>query len=554
MTDTKRIELNIQGMTCDSCALHVEKALKSVPGVQSAIVPGWESQKAVALVDPELDVATLEKAVAQAGYGARLARHQDAERDSTESKEEAPGFDLMVIGGGSAGFAAAIKGAELGFRVALVNAGTIGGTCVNVGCVPSKALIRAMEHYHRAGEHPFRGVQTARGALNWAQVITHKDELVTELRQSKYVDVLSAYPNITLIEGRASLLGGNRVSVDGSTYAPGKIILATGASAWAPPIAGLQEIGYLTSTTAMELRELPGSLIVLGANAVGLEQAQIFARAGVAVTLVEVLPRIAPFEDEDISNALQAYLEAEGLHIVTGFHTEQVAYRNGQFTLSSHTNHEEMTLSAEQLLVATGRRPNTFGMGLAEAGIKLGKRGEILVDETLRTSNPSVYAAGDVTGENMFVYVAAYAGGLAAENALIGAGRSYEVDYIPRVTFTDPQIASAGLTEAQARQQGYEVKLSKLPMEYVPRALAARDTRGLVKLIADAANDRLLGAHILAPEAGEMIQIAVLAIRFGLTVQQLRDTMFPYLTNSEALKLATLAFEKDVAMLSCCAG
>jgi mercuric reductase len=554
MTETRRIELDIQGMTCDSCALHVEKALKSVPGVQSATVPGWESRKAVALVDPELDIAKLEKAVAQAGYGAHLTKRQDAERDLFEPKAEVPDFDLMVIGGGSAGFAAAIRGAELGFRIALINAGTIGGTCVNVGCIPSKALIRAMEHYHRAGEHPFRGVQTARGTLNWGQVIAQKDELVAQLRQSKYVDVLSAYPNITLIEGQARLLGGNRVSVNGNTYAPGKIILATGASAWAPPIAGLQESGYLTSTTAMELRELPGSLIVLGANAVGLEQAQIFARAGVAVTLVEVMSRISPFEDEDISTALQSYLEAEGLQIVTGFHTEQVAYQNGQFTLNGHLDHEEMILSAERLLVATGRRPNTIGLGLGEAKINLGKRGEILVDENLRTSNPNLYAAGDVTGEDMFVYVAAYAGGLAAENALIGAGKSYEVDYIPRVTFTDPQIASAGMTEAQARQQGYEVKVSSLPMDYVPRAQAARDTRGLVKLIANAANDHLLGAHILAPEAGEMIQIAVLAIRFGLTVQQLRETVFPYLTNSEALKLATLAFEKDVAMLSCCAG
>jgi mercuric reductase len=193
-------------------------------------------------------------------------------------------------------------------------------------------------------------------------------------------------------------------------------------------------------------------------------------------------------------------------------------------------------------------------MGLEEAGVRLGPRGEILVHDLLQTHNPLVYAAGDVTGRDMFVYVAAYSGQLAAENALASAGRTYDAAYIPRITFTDPQIASAGLTEAQARAQGYEVRVSTLPMVHVPRALAARDTRGLIKLIANAANDQLLGAHILAPEAGEMIQTAVLAIRFGITVRQLRETMFPYLTNAEGLKLAMLAFEKDVAKLSCCAG
>jgi len=467
----------------------------------------------------------------------------------------------MVIGGGSAGFAAAIKGSELGYRVALVEAGTIGGTCVNVGCVPSKALIRAMEQYHRAGETRFRGVHTTKGALDWAQVVAHKDELVAELRQAKYRDVLAGYPNVTYIEGRARLQKTSEgskdllvVEINGQAYAPGKIILATGASPWAAPIPGLDEAGYLTSTTAMELTKLPRSMIVLGANAVGLEQAQIFARAGVRVTVLELLPRIAPFEDEDVSAALQGCLEEEGLRVATGFQTSSVEKREGRYFLTGTRDGGKMVFDAEQLLVATGRRPNTSGMGLEAAGVQLGPRGGVLVDENLRTTNPDVYAAGDVTGRDMFVYVAAYAGGLAAENALTGSAKRYETAYIPRVTFTDPQIASAGLTEAQAREAGHAVKTSLLPMDYVPRALAARDTRGLVKLVADAATDKLLGAHILAPEAGEMIQVAALALKLGLTVADLRGTIFPYLTNVEALKLAALGFEKDVSQLSCCAG
>jgi len=567
MEKIEQIEFDIKGMTCDSCALHVEKALKKVSGVREAEVPGWESGRASVVLEEDVDSQALIESVRQAGYRASVKTRMPA----VERRVEKPGssnergddhFDLMVIGAGSAGFAAAIKGAELGYRVAMVEAGTIGGVCVNVGCVPSKTLIRAMEQYHQAGQSRFRGVHTLPGALHWAQVIADKDALVAEMRQSKYADVLAAYPEITYIQGRARLTGDNRVEIDGKAYAPEKILITTGAHPWAPPIPGLKEAGYpstgsgqvLTSTTAMELKELPRSMIVLGANAVGLELAQTLARAGVHVTLLELLPHIAPFEDEEISQALQGYLEVEDLEIHTGFDTKRVERREGRYLLTGTQDGEEIALEAEQLLVATGRRPNTAGLGLEEAGVRLGKRGEILVDETLRTDNPHVYAAGDVTGQDMFVYTAAYAGGLAAENALAGAGRVYDAAYIPRITFTDPQIASAGLTEEQARQQGYEVKVSALPMSFVPRALAARDTRGLIKLVADAATDRLLGAHILAPEAGEVIQTAVLAIRFGITLTQLRQTMFPYLTNVEGLKLAALAFEKDVALLSCCAG
>lgn len=549
--NTLQIELDVQGMTCDSCALHVTNALQSVPGVENAQVPGWQSGRATVLATPELNLNALGAAVSQAGYhtSVRATRSLFAKPEVTAPAEA--DFDLMVLGGGSAGFAAAIKASELGFRVTIVNDGTIGGTCVNIGCVPSKALIRAMESFHSAGQRRFEGVQTLAGHLNWGQVINQKDALVAELRQSKYVDVLASHPGITLIEGRAQLNGDHSLSVDGKTYRYRKLILATGASPWNPPVPGLSETPYLTSTESLSQTELPRSLIVLGANAVGLELAQVYARAGSRVTVVELLPRIAPFEDEDVSAALQTELEAEGLRFFVNFKTARAEYQDGRFSLISE---DGATLSAEQLLVAAGRRPNTARMGLSEAGVALGKRGEVQVNEHLQTSLPDVYAAGDVTGGDMFVYVAAYAGQLAAENALTGAGRVYDASYIPRVTFTDPQVASTGLTETQAREQGYTLKTSLLPMKHVPRALAARDTRGLVKLVVNAENDQLLGAHIVAPEAGDIVQTAVLAIRFGISVQQLRETMFPYLTNAESLKLAVLGLEKDVSQLSCCAG
>lgn len=555
MAKLEELELDVRGMTCDACATHVTKALQGVAGVQEVHVPGWQSGRATVKAEAGISAEALSAAVGQAGYTATVKVRRPADGPRRRDRGSGSQYDLMAIGAGSAGFGAAIRAAELGFKVALVGFGPIGGTCVNWGCVPSKNLIRAMEKYHGAAGNGFRGVNTAPGQLYWSQVINQKDELVAALRQAKYWDVLDAYPNITYIEGRARLTGGNRVVIDGETYTPNKIVITTGARSWTPPIPGLEEAGYLTSTTAMELRHVPRSLIVLGANAVGLELAQVYARAGSHVTVIELLERIVPFEDEAISEALAGYLRQEGMTLVTGAATERVDREKGQYRLQVKlADSSRQIFEAEQLLVATGRRPNTAGLGLEEAGVELDKRGGIVVNEHLQTANPDIYAAGDVLGRDMFVYVSAYGGGLAAENALTGAGRVYDVTALPRVTFTDPQVASVGLTEAQAREAGYNTKVSVLPLAHVPRALAARDTRGLIKLVADGDTDRLLGAHVLAPEGGEIIQIAVLAIKFGITVHDLTATLFPYLTLAEGMKLAAQTFEKDVAKLSCCAG
>lgn len=555
------ITLDVRGMTCDSCAMHVTKALHLVPGVKDVDVPGWQSAQATVKVSDNVSSEALISAIEDAGYRASMKQRREPNPAAATSNADAPDFDLMVIGGGSAGFAAAIKGAELGKRVALVEAGTIGGTCVNVGCVPSKTLIRAAELHHRARHHPFDGVTRATASGNWDAVVAQKDELVNRLRQTKYVDVLAAYPDITYLRGWARLLGDNRVEItpvdngaSPSVYAPGSSIITTGANAWVPPIPGLEEAGYLTSTTALELAERPASMIVVGANAVGLELAQIFARFGTQITMLEVMPAITPFEEPEISEALAGYLRDEGLVIRTDVNITRVDKDARGYRLTAERDGEKMVFEAEALLMATGRRANTGGMGLEGAGVTLGQRGEIVVDDHLRTTNPYIYAAGDVIGRDMFVYVAAYSGTLAAENALNGTGRVYDTRVLPRVTFTDPAVASVGLTERQAEDEGYAVSTSVLSLDYVPRALANRDTRGLVKLVADAMTNRLLGAHILAPDAGEVVQAAVIAIKAGMTVQDLTDTFFPYLTMVEGIKLAAQTFEKDVAMLSCCAG
>src|SRR6266849_6364153 len=421
-------------------------------------------------------------------------------------------FDLLIVGGGSAGFAAAIKGADLGARVAIVEGGTLGGTCVNVGCVPSKTLIRAAEAQRRRVHHGFRGIPATDGQPDWPTVRAEKDALVAELRQTKYWNVLRAYPSITLFQERATFISGLEVRLaSGRTLTAGKIVVTTGSSPWAPPIPGLAEAGYLDNATAMALEHLPESLIVIGASAVGLELAQLFARLGVQVTVLEALPRVVPAEDPDVGNALGDHLRSEGLDVHTDIRVNRVRRGSDGYEVQYHAGSAARIARAEQLLVATGRRANTAGFGLAKIGVTLGTKGEIVVDEFLQTTSPNVYAAGDVIGDPMFVYVAAYGGALAAQNAQTGHERRYDLSALPKVTFTDPAVASVGLSEDQARARGIEPLVSKLPLEHVARAQAARDTRGFIKLVADAGSKKIIGAHILAAEAGEMITEPALA-------------------------------------------
>lgn len=552
MAERFQIGLRVEGMTCDGCARHVTSALKGVSGVEEAQVPTWQAGKATVLAAGSVADEALTRAVEAAGYRARVEERRPIREGQRFVSGEAE-YDLLIIGGGSAAFAAAIKAAELGAKVAIVEQGTIGGTCVNIGCVPSKTLIKAAELCYRSAYPKFEGLTACPPPSDWQGVIQQKDKLVAALRQGKYVDVVRQYPSVTILGGQATLTGPRAVTVNGRTHTPGRILLATGSLPWAPPIPGLAEAGYLDSTEALSLPELPRSLLVIGAGAIGLELGQLFARFGVRMMILEGGPHVAGAEEPEIGRALTEYLAGEKIRVCTNVRIARVERAGGEYRVHAEIDGKPEVCAAEQLLIATGRRPNTTGLGLAEAGVETGPRGEIIVDEHLRTANPDIYAAGDCIGEPMYVYVAAYAGGLAAENALTGAGRVYDLSALPHVIFTDPQVASIGLTEAQARAQGRRVKTAALHLKDIPRAQAARDTRGLIKLVADEGSGKLLGAHILADEAGEVIQAATLAVKFGLRVQDLVETFHPYLTMVEGLKLAALTFSRDVAKLSCCA-
>ncbi len=462
-------------------------------------------------------------------------------------------YDLAVIGAGSAGFSAAITAVGEGAKVALIGHGTIGGTCVNVGCVPSKTMIRAAEAVHGAGASSrFPGLAGEAHVSDWRALVAAKDDLVGTLRQKKYIDLLPEYDGVAYLEG-AARLNGSGVLVDGSPISTGKIIIATGASPAIPSIPGMERVPYLTSTTALELKEQPRSLLVIGGGYIGCELAQMFARLGTRVTLV-TRSRLLPEAEPEIAEALTGYLVGEGITVRAGLSYSGIKSGDGEIALSVDVDGRIETLTAEKVLVTTGRVPNTADLGLVESSVELARNGGVVVDDRMRTTREGVYAAGDVTGRDQFVHMAAYGAKLAAKNALNGDSLIYDNSAMPWVVFTDPQVAGVGFSEKQAPERGFEIKTSVAPLDQVPRALAARDTRGLIKLTADAKSDRLLGAQILAPEGADSIQTIVLAIKYGMTTKELGETIFPYLTTVEGLKLAAQGFDKDVAKLSCCAG
>ena len=518
------------------------------PGFRLSIEEGLEAGRA--LFGPSLaGLETTPRAPAGSAskIGAPAGRHVRAIGRNNGA------YDLVVIGAGSAGFSASIAASDQGAQVALIGSGTIGGTCVNIGCVPSKTLIRAAETLHNARMAArFAGITVEADLTDWRGTVRQKNALVSELRQAKYTNLLPAYNGIAYREGPARLIDGG-VEVDGARISAAKIIIATGARPAVPAIPGIETVPYLTSATALDLEELPRSLLVIGGGYIGAELAQMFARTGVKVTLV-CRSRLLPKAELEISAALTRYFEDEGITVASGVAYCAIRKIDKGIALDISRDGQDTTIDADEVLITTGRTPNIEGLELAEHGIALTPKGGIVVDDRMRTTKAGIYAAGDVTGRDQFVYMAAYGAKLAAKNALNGDSLRYDNAAMPAIVFTDPQVASVGLAESAARAAGYNVHVSTIHLDQVPRALAARDTRGLIKLVADAGSDKLLGAHILAPEGADSIQTATLAISCGLTVQRLAETIFPYLTTVEGLKLAALSFNKEVAKLSCCAG
>ncbi|MBW3615037.1 MAG: mercury(II) reductase [Actinobacteria bacterium] len=454
-------------------------------------------------------------------------------------------YDLAVVGSGGAAFGAAIRASNLGARVVMVERATVGGTCVNVGCVPSKTLLAGADARHTAASHPFAGLPTQAGRADMDALVAQKDELVGQLRQAKYVEVAAAY-DFEILQGEARFVDADTLEVNGEPLRATSYVVATGAEPKVPDLPGLVEAGYLTSTTAMELTNVPGRVVTIGGGFVGMEQSQLLARLGAKVTVVG---RLAPGAEPELAAWIGRVFADEGIDVVAG--RAVAVERVGAETVVVCA--DGTRLPTDTVLVAVGRSPRVEALNLDAAGVKLDDAGFVAVDGELRTSNPRVLAAGDVTGGPQFVYVAAAQGNLAAENAVSGTSRRMDYTGLPSVIFTDPVLASAGLTASDAEAAGLDVTSRVLELEHVPRALANRDTRGAIKLVAETTTGKVLGVHALAEGAGDVMLAGVYAIRFGLTVEDLADTWAPYLTMSEALKLVAQSFKGDVKKLSCCA-
>ncbi|HHH35790.1 MAG TPA: mercury(II) reductase [Gammaproteobacteria bacterium] len=461
---------------------------------------------------------------------------------------------IAIIGTGSAAFAAAIKAVARGARVTLIEgAQVIGGTCVNIGCVPSKIMIRAAHLAHLQRHHPFRGLGHGRPAIDRAALVAQQQARVEELRHAKYESILADNPDIHLVRGWASFRDAATLHVERPddkplTLSADRVLIATGATPAIPPIPGLQNTPYWTSTEALAATVLPRHLMVLGGSVVAVELAQAFRRLGTEVTLL-ARSTLLSREDPAIGRTLQAIFEEEGIRVLTHTVPASVAHDGRCFTATT----EAGPIRSDRLLVATGRTANTASLALESAGVVTDGRGGILIDDHMRTSAANIYAAGDCTNQPQYVYVAAAAGTRAAIN-MTGGDATLDLSTMPAVVFTDPQVATVGLMERQAEAQGLATESRTLTLDNVPRALANFDTRGFIKLVAERGSGRLLGCQVLAAEGGEIIQSAALALGKGMTVSELADQLFPYLTMAEGLKLCAQTFTRDVRQLSCCAG
>ena len=564
------VSLEVKGMTCDSCARHVEQTLRGVTGVLGAEVSYAEGIAKVSMGDG-ISRNALVSAVVGIGYSAKVL-----EADARESKALAKGMGdpilrvasdsfgpshgnegklhIAVIGSGGAAFAGALRAADEGASVTMIEAGTLGGTCVNVGCVPSKIMIRGAHIAHLFAEHSFPGIGRQAPAIDRRALVAQQQARVEELRHAKYESILEGRADrIRLLRGVARFEDAHTLSValaGGGTQRvrADRILVATGASPAIPELPGLKGTPYWTSTEALVAEELPKHLIVYGGSVVALELAQAFLRLGSAVTLVARSTLLSK-EDSAIGTELARVLEGEGMRILTHTTLRSVSFEGNRFL--TETGSERLV--ADRLLIATGRSANTEMLDLEKAGLKTDRSGAILVDDHMLTTAKGVYAAGDCTNSPEYVYVAA-AGGTRAAINMTGGNVRLDLSVLPAVVFTDPQVATVGLSEAQAQKLGIEAESRTLTLENVPRALANFNTNGFVKLVAEKGSGRLIGAQILAAEAGEIIQTAALAMRANMTTTELGGQLFPYLTMVEGIKLCAQTFTKDVRQLSSCAG
>ncbi|MCH4816125.1 MAG: mercury(II) reductase [Saccharolobus sp.] len=450
--------------------------------------------------------------------------------------------DLVIIGYGAAGFAALIRANQLGIKPLVVGYGEIGGTCVNVGCVPSKRMLRIGELYNNSSK-----IVGKKLFPEFFQAFQDKAEIVNSLRKEKYEDVINSY-DVKLKIGKAHFISPNAIKVNGETIEAKKFIIATGSSPSIPNIKGLNEVGFWTNVEALSPNKKISSLAIIGGRALALEFAQMYKRLGVDTIVLQRSERILPDWEPEISLAVKNYLgENDSIPIFTNVRVKEVRKGNGGKIVVTDKGEVE----ADEILLATGRKPNVE-MNLDAAGIELNDKGGIKVNEELRTSNPNVFAAGDVIGGPMLEALAGRQGSIAAENAIMNVKRKIDIISVPQVVFIEPNVAKVGLTALEAMKEGYDIDHRVVKMNSIAKARILRENYGLIKMVIDKKFRNILGVQMFGKYAAEVINEAALAVKFRATIDDLIDTIHVFPTMGESLRIVALAFTSDVSKMSCC--
>src|SRR5712692_6252433 len=495
------------------------------------------------------------------GRSCRLGCSYPLQGDILRNMMKPAQVDLLILGSGSTAFAASLRAQELGKTALMTEERTTGGTCVNRGCLPSKNLIEAAKLVYEARHPRYPGITPTNPTIDFRQLVAQKDEVVHSYRRKRYESLLGGQFRIE--RGHAEFVDEHTVAIDGHRFTGDRILIATGSRPTLPPIDGLDHVPYLTSDLLSsdedsELTQLPASLIIVGGGYIALELGQMFHRFGTKVTVLERSAELLTHGYEpEVGRTLKQLLVEEGLHVITNAPITQVRHDSDGVRSTVRIHGKTQEFRSEQLLLATGRQPNTDTIALERAGVSVDEQGAVVVDSYLQTNVPHIFAAGDVIGRQtesqMATPVGSRDGGIAAQNALANAMRAVDHRVIPRVIFTDPPVAVVGMTEKEAMAAGHPCWCNTLPMELVPRAGAIRDARGFVKIVADATTHEVLGVSMVGNSAGEVIHEAAMALRFHATLRDFIDLIHVYPTMAEALKIAAISRFKDPRKLSCCA-
>ncbi len=465
-------------------------------------------------------------------------------------------YDLIILGSGSTSFAAALRATSYGAKVLMFEKSVLGGTCINWGCIPSKTLIHAalFEHEAQLG----RRIGLGRGGdvhdIDAERLFRHREEVVTELRQERYLDVLANMKGLELVKGTARFCGSHTVRCEDRDYHSEHVLVATGGNPRIPNLPGLDKCSYYTSRSALLLKKLPTSLVIIGGGVIAVELGQMYHRLGCRVMILEHGPRLLPGVEHELSASLEQILVKEGITVVTNVNICSLDMVGGLNVVHAEVAEKRHTFTGEKLLIAVGTSPATAGIGLETTGVELDGKGFIVTDGNMRTAADGIWAAGDVVGKMMIATVGAREGIVAVDD-MFNQGCGCTMDYLaaPMAIFTDPEVAMVGHSEESARQAGFDCVVNCMPARAIPKAHVTGMTDGVIKMIADRATGRLLGVHLVCHRGADMINEAALALYMRATVTDIATTMHVYPSIGEGLKLCAQGFSRDITLLSCCA-